>query len=198
MVEKALLNIVFQLPGGQSITILCHPEAAISKALFACSCHRTYLKSKLLFLSNSFFHNDKKSNFSAMFNSLFQLSISTTSSKLSTGITSIHGIIDASCEFSFGTNILLNHFSFAHIVAGKTDATFLSLQSRDNSQIKTDSFINLSPINHQFNNIQIAIGKSKLGPDFLMSAGAKLTVILVIGNLFQIDLIADLSLSLLS
>jgi hypothetical protein len=193
-----LLNIVFQLPGGQSITILCHPEAAISRALFACSCQRTYLKSKLLFLSNPVFHNDKKSNFSEIINSFFQLSISITSNKFSTGITSIHGIIEASFEFSFGTKILLNHFFCAQIVAGKTEATFLSLQSRDNSQIKIESFINLSSINPSCNNTQIAIGKSKLGPVFLISAGAKLTVILVIGNFFQDDFIADLSLSLLS
>ncbi|MDP2395733.1 MAG: hypothetical protein Q8S84_04935 [bacterium] len=48
IVENAFDNIVFQLPGGQSITILCHHDAAISRALFACSCHNTYLKSCLL------------------------------------------------------------------------------------------------------------------------------------------------------
>jgi hypothetical protein len=149
IVAKALLNIVFQLPGGPSITILCPPEAAISSALFACSCQRTYLKSKLLFKSNSFLHNDEKSRVSLIFNSIFPLSISVTSSKLSSGITSIHGTMDASFEFAFGTNILLNHFSFAQIVAGKTDATFLSLQSSDNSKIKTESFKSLSSMNHQ-------------------------------------------------
>jgi hypothetical protein len=178
--------------------ILCPHEAAISRALFACSCQRTYLKSKLLLISNSIFHIDKKSNFSEIIKSLFQLSISIASNKFLTGIISIHGIIEASFEFTFGTKILLNHFFCAQIVAGKTEATFLSLQSSDNSQIKIESFIKLSSINHSWSNIQIAIGKSKLGPVFLIFAGAKLTVILVIGNFFQDDFIADLSLSLLS
>jgi hypothetical protein len=42
------------------------------------------------------------------------------------------------------------------------------------------------------------MGKSKLGPLFLISAGAKFTVILFIGSLFPEDLSADFSLSLLS
>jgi len=198
IVEKALLSIVFQLPGGPSMTILCPHEAAISKALFACSCPKIYLKSKLLFKLNDFFHSFTKSNFSAISKSIHPLSICLTSHKLSTAITSIPGITEASFAFIFGTNILLNHFSFAHIVAGSTEATFLSLQSSDNSQIKTELSIYFSSINHSFNNIQIAIGKSKLGPTFLIFAGAKLTVILVIGSLFQIDLIAERILSLLS
>jgi hypothetical protein len=33
--EKDLASIVFQLPGGQLIIILCPPADAISKALFA-------------------------------------------------------------------------------------------------------------------------------------------------------------------
>ena len=84
------------------------------------------------------------------------------------------------------------------IVAGRTLETFLSLQSRDNSPIKIDSLTKSSLIFHSFKSIQIAIGKSKLGPDFLISAGAKLTVILVIGSLFQEDFKADFILSLLS
>jgi hypothetical protein len=83
-------------------------------------------------------------------------------------------------------------------VAGNTETTFLSLQSRDNSHKKIESDINVSSINPSFNMIQIAIGKSKLGQDFLISAGARFTVILVIGNLLPLDFIADLSLSLLS
>jgi hypothetical protein len=126
------------------------------------------------------------------------LSISIRSGKLSTATTSIHGIIEASFELAFGTKILLNHLALAHIVAGNTDSTLLSLPSRDNSQMNIESFISVSSINHSCNSIQIAIGKSKLGPDFLIFAGARFTVILVIGNLFQDDFNADLSLSLLS
>jgi hypothetical protein len=107
-------------------------------------------------------------------------------------------MIEASLEFCFETNIFLNHFSFAHIVAGSIDATFLNFPSSDNSHKKIDSSIKSLAINHSCNNIQIAIGKSKLGQDFLIFAGAKLTVILVIGSLLLEDFIADLILSLLS
>jgi hypothetical protein len=113
-------------------------------------------------------------------------------------MTSIQGIIDASKAFSFGTKILLNHFCIAQIVAGRIELTFLTLASKDNSQRKIESFTKLSSIYHQFKSIQIAIGTSKLGPLFLISAGAKLTVILLIGNLFQADFKADFNLSLLS
>jgi len=34
---KALASIVLPDPGGHSINILCPPDAAISRALFACS-----------------------------------------------------------------------------------------------------------------------------------------------------------------
>jgi hypothetical protein len=198
ILAKDLLSIVFQLPGGPSIIILCHHAAAISKALLACSCHKTYLKSNLVSISRLFSHNFLKSNFSAIFNSLSLFNISITSSKFSTGITSIHGIIEDSKTLSFGINILLNHISFAQIVAGNTLETFLSLQSRDNSHKNIESLTKSSLIDQLFKSIHIAIGKSKLGHDFLISAGARLTVILVIGNLFQADFKADFILSLLS
>ena len=47
IVENALASIVFPLPGGPSMMMLCHPAAAISRARFACSCPSTYLKSYL-------------------------------------------------------------------------------------------------------------------------------------------------------
>jgi hypothetical protein len=46
--------------------------------------------------------------------------------------------------------------------------------------------------------IQIATGKSKHGHDFFISAGARFTVILDVGNLKLLDFIADLKRSLLS
>jgi len=49
-------------------------------------------------------------------------------------------MIDASFVFEAGTKILLNHFSFAQMVAGKTHEIILSLPSRDNSQRKILSF----------------------------------------------------------
>ena len=119
--------------------------------------------------------------------------------KFSIQIISIQGIIDASIEFHFGTKILLKPFSFAQIVIGKIESTILNFQSKANSQMKIESSINLSSVIHQsFLKIQIAIGKSKLGQDFLIFAGAKLTVILVVANLVSLDFIADFNLSLLS
>gem|GEM_PF-570917 len=139
-----------------------------------------------------------KSSTSAIGSSFSPFNIFITSSKLSTGMTSIHGIIDASGTFCFGRNILLNSFSFAPIVAGRILETFLSFPSSESSQRNIESFISVSSMNHPFISIQMAIGKSKAGPDFLIFAGARLTVILVIGSLFPADFIADLSLSLLS
>jgi len=93
----------------------------------------------------------------------------------------------------------LNHLSTAQIVAGSTLDIFLNLQSSASSQIKILSLIKSSFLIYQsLKSIQTAIGKSKLGQVFLISAGAKFTVILLAGSLLQLDFIADLSLSLLS
>jgi hypothetical protein len=101
--------------------------------------------------------------------------------------------------FSFGINILLNQFSRAQIVAGSIPDTFLSFQSSANSHKNILHSINFfSMITSSDNRIQIAIGKSKLGPTFLMSAGARFTVILVVGSLARLDFKALLTLSLLS
>jgi hypothetical protein len=93
--------------------------------------------------SNKFSSSDSflKSNNGAIFNgfSLFKNLI--ISAKLSTGITSISGIIEASKAFSTGTNILLKPFSCAQIVAGKTPHTFLNCPSRDNSHKNKESSI---------------------------------------------------------
>jgi hypothetical protein len=124
--------------------------------------------------------------------------MSINSLRLSTQITSIQGIIEASKTFSFGINILLNHFSFAQIVDGKTQFIFLSFQSKDNSHIKIELLTKKSRIKFSCKSIQIAIAKSKPEPDFLISAGAKLTTILVEGNFVQLDFKAERSLSLAS
>jgi hypothetical protein len=86
----------------------------------------------------------------------------------------------------------------AFIVAGNILLTFLKSQFKDNSQIKIDSEIKSSIISQEFNKIHIAIGKSKLGQVFFISAGARFTIILVVGNFFQEFFKADLILSLLS
>jgi hypothetical protein len=56
----------------------------------------------------------------------------------------------------------------------------------------------LSSISQVLFKIQIAIHKSYETHDFLISAGARFTVILVVGNLNEEDFKAHLSLSLLS
>jgi len=154
-----------------------------------------YLKSYLLFEIS--FDNVEKSDFSYIFNSFSLFKISIKSDKFSTEITSIPGINEASLEFEAAKNILLNHFSFAQIVAGSIHQTDLSLPSRDNSHKKILFFTNSSDfIVQELSNIQIAIAKSKIGQVFLISAGAKFTVILDAGNLSQEDFSADLILSL--
>jgi hypothetical protein len=140
-----------------------------------------------------------KSNFSSIFGLIFKFNIFIKSFNDSTQITSIQGIIEASIAFHFGTKILSKPFSFAQIVIGNTESTTLTFQSRANSPTKTDLSINLSSVIHQsFLKIQIAIGRSKLGQDFFIEAGAKFTVILVVANLVSLDFIADFNLSLLS
>jgi hypothetical protein len=134
----------------------------------------------------------------AMSNSFSLFKISINSFKFSIQTTSIHGIIDASNTFSFGIKILLNPFSLAQIVAGKTQFIFLNFPSRDNSQIKIESSIKLFSTTPSCKSIQTAIAKSKPDPDFLISAGAIFTTILVIGNLVPLDFIAERSLSLAS
>jgi hypothetical protein len=176
--------------------ILCPQLAAISKALFAWFCPRIYLKSYLLSTLSTL--NFLKSKVEATSNSFFLFKISINSLKFFTQITSIHGIIEASVTFSFGIKIFLNPFSLAQIVAGKTPFIFLNLPSRDNSQIKIESSIKLFSTTPSCKSIQTAIAKSKLDPDFLISAGAIFTTILVIGSLVQLDFIAERSLSLAS
>jgi len=56
------------------------------------------------------------------------------------------------------------------------------LPSKDNSPMNTVLSILLSYTASVAINIPTAIGKSKNGPSFLLSAGAKLTTILLLGN----------------
>jgi len=139
-----------------------------------------------------------KSSFSAKTKSFRHKSISIASFKFSTSTTFISGTTEASGAFSFGTKIFFIHFSFAQIVAGKTLFIFLKSQFKDNSHKKILFSSNSCKKSNSQARIHTAIGKSKLGQDFLISAGAKFTVILEAGNFAQLDFKADLSLSLLS
>jgi len=105
---------------------------------------------------------------------------------------------DASFSFSFGTKIYSNPAWLAKITEGKIELTPLSLPSKASSQINTDlSRISLSRLK-LFPKIPIAMGKSKNHHFFFIVAGARFTVILVHGNLYQLFFIAALTLSLLS
>jgi hypothetical protein len=95
--------------------------------------------------------------------------------------------------------MFLYHFSFAPITLGKIELTDLSFQSSESSPINIEFFKkSLSSISQVLFKIHIAIPKSNETQAFLMSAGAKFTVILVVGNLKEDDFKAHLSLSLLS
>jgi len=100
--------------------------------------------------------------------------------------------------FSSGTITLLYHFSFAKITVGRTACTERTAPSKASSPITNVSFKILCSILHSSKRIPRAIGRSKLGPDFLISAGARFTVILVRGNGRSEFLIAERTRSRLS
>src|SRR3989304_8571471 len=93
------------------------------------------------------------------------------------------GIKEASKAFSYGRKILLNPFSLAIIAIGKTPLIVLNLPSNDNSPINNVLLDMSSEIEIclEVNKSPKAIGKSKAGPSFLISAGAKLIVVLLEG-----------------
>jgi len=106
-----------------------------------------------------------------------------SSARLLIVITSISGMIDASRALFLGIKIRLNHFSFAHIVAGKILGTCFKVPSSESSQRNMESLIRLSStIYPSERRIQTAIPTSKLGQVFLIFAGARLTVIRVVGS----------------
>jgi hypothetical protein len=150
------------------------------------------------YFSISIFRRDK-SIFGGISIFIFLFKKSQICFKFSTGIIFIHSIIEASLKLSYGIKIFLYPFSLAQITLGKIEFTGLNFQSKESSQINIELFKNsLSSISQVLFNIQIAIHKSYETPDFFISAGAKLTVILVVGNLKDEDFNAHLSLSLLS
>jgi hypothetical protein len=112
---------------------------------------------------------------------------------------SIFGIIEASKAFSFGTNIRLNHLFAAPITAGRTHQIFLNFPSRASSHKNILSPNNSdSSIYQALSKIPSAIERSKQGPVFLISAGARFTVIRLVGSFVLQDFIALLRRSLLS
>ena len=100
----------------------------------------------------------------------------------------------ASFALSCGTKTVVIPCSFNPITRGKTPFTFLKDPSKDNSP--RNAILRSSGIFIPCSfNIPIAIGKSKLVPSFLMSAGARLTITLPVGNVKPEFLIAEWTLS---
>lgn len=197
MVENALASMVLPLQGGHSMIRLCQPAAAISKALFAFSWPIIYLKSPMFFVCQ--FGISCREIGAWACKGQFQFNISAISLRDSIAMISIQGMIAASIALGFGTKILLYQSSLAHIVIGRIEETALSFQSSASSQTNRESFINgVLSIHQSFWRIHIAIGRSKLGHDFFMFAGARLTVILLLESFILLDFIALRSRSLLS
>ena len=128
-----LASIVFPAPGGPTIRILCPPAAAISMALFACSCPLTSEKSieksreslKILFMSVMA---------GGIF--LFPFKNSTTSASVFTGIISILFTMAASAAFSSGRIMPDIFFSLPATAMGRAPLTGLTLPSRESSPRK--------------------------------------------------------------
>lgn len=108
--------------------------------------------------------------------------IRTISAIFFAGMISTPGISAASIAFSSGTITLLYHFSLAKMTVGKTACTERTAPSRASSPITSVSLRRFWSILHSSSKIPSAIGRSKLGPDFFVSAGARLTVIFVRGK----------------
>jgi hypothetical protein len=114
------------------------------------------------------------------------------------GIIFIPGIKLASSLFSNGINMLLNHFSLAKMTDGRIELIGLNLPSSANSHKNIESLRILESNHISAQRIHMAMERSKLGHLFLISAGARLTVILVHGKKYQEFRMAVLTLSLLS
>ena len=99
-------------------------------------------------------------------------SIRTISAIFFAGTISTQGISAASIAFSSGTITRLYHFSFAKITVGRTAWTARTAPSRASSPITNVSLRIVWSILHSSRRIQRAIGRSKLGVDYLISAGA--------------------------
>lgn len=88
--------------------------------------------------------------------------------------------MDASTAESEGRIILLISFFFASTEIGKAPLTALSLPSSASSPRKTVSLVSNSFITEVAESNPTAIGKSNELPSFLISAGARFTVIFLL------------------
>lgn len=110
----------------------------------------------------------------------------------------ISGIREASFRFSSGRNTYAKPLSFAKMTEGRTELTGRRLPSSASSQRKMERSMKSSEKHSWHHRMPIAIGRSKLGHRFLMSAGARLIVMRVAGKLNQEFRMAVRTLSLLS
>ena len=126
-------------------------------------------------------------------------SILTASPSVETHIISISGITDASSTFALGRNICFIPISLANIVAGSAHCIVLTFPSSANSPRKRDVLMISVSNSISFPRIPRAIGRSYMGHFFLISAGARFTVIrLPPGNPYPLFFIALLTRSRLS
>ena len=100
---RALASIVFPLPGGHCMMMLCPHAADMISALFACSCPWIDEKSIAIVERGRI----DISSFGLFSRGFIPVSISITSLSLLTGMTSISGMIEASGTFASGRNMYL-------------------------------------------------------------------------------------------
>ena len=148
--------MVFPLPGGHCMMILCPPAAAMMRALFACSCPWIVEKSIARVERGS----DDISSFGLFTRGATPVSMSTTSWRLFTAMTSISGITDASGTFASGRNIYSYPSSRARIVAGRAHWIERTIPSSASSPRKSDFPTIASSKSYSFPSIPSAIGRS--------------------------------------
>lgn len=100
---RAFASMVFPLPGGHCMMILCPHAADMMSALFACSCPWIDEKSIVIVERGMV----DISSFTLFSRSFTPVSISTTSFRVFTAMTSISGMTEASGTFASGRNIYL-------------------------------------------------------------------------------------------
>lgn len=153
---RAFASMVFPDPGGPCMRILCHQAAAISRALFACSWPWIEEKS----IEDRFRGRVSISIFLLFGRGILPVRISTRCFKLSTHITSISGITDASVTFARGRKIYFIPSSRTRIVAGSAHCTDRTVPSRASSPRKSPFSMNSLFHSNSFQRIPRAIGRS--------------------------------------
>lgn len=156
MPERAFASMVFPLPGGHCIRILCPPAAAMRSARFACACPWILEKSTVMCVRGT----SVISRLGTGERDFSHDNISTASPSLDTLMTSISGMTDASSTFACGRNIRFIPISRASMVAGSAHCILLMAPSSASSPRKRDVESISSSKSHSFPRIPSAIGRS--------------------------------------